>query len=114
MTLDADESHHLSTVLRGGRDHVLDLVDGRGHAVDRQRPRAAVANCALVEILTVHRRPLKKSGEPRLVLACAVVKGKRFEWVLEKAVELGAHQILPLRCRARRHRTARGQAGAAG
>jgi 16S rRNA (uracil1498-N3)-methyltransferase len=31
------------------------------------------------------------------VLGCAVVKGRRFEWVLEKAVELGAHRIVPLR-----------------
>jgi 16S rRNA (uracil1498-N3)-methyltransferase len=33
---------------------------------------------------------------PRLHLACAVVKGKRFEYALEKAVELGAHRITPL------------------
>ena len=30
-----------------------------------------------------------ESAAPRLHLACAVVKGRRFEWALEKAVELG-------------------------
>ncbi len=35
---------------------------------------------------------------PRLVVACAVVKGKRFEFMVEKAVELGAHVIVPLKC----------------
>jgi 16S rRNA (uracil1498-N3)-methyltransferase len=29
-------------------------------------------------------------------LACAVIKARRFEWVLEKSVELGAHEIWPL------------------
>ena len=42
------------------------------------------------------KQTLEEFREPRLVLACAVVKGKRFEWALEKAVELGAHEILPL------------------
>jgi 16S rRNA (uracil1498-N3)-methyltransferase len=48
-----------------------------------------------VEILTV-QTDAEEFREPRLVLACAVVKGKRFEWALEKAVEVGAHEFLPL------------------
>ena len=94
VTLDRDESHHLTTVLRGGRRSELDLVDGRGHRLtglsaggDRKR--------AQVEILTV-TTDQEEFREPRLVVACAVVKGRRFEWALEKAVELGAHEVLPL------------------
>lgn len=96
VALDLEESHHLFTVLRGGRDQVLNLVDGRGH-----RLTAVVAGQegkrALVRIETV-AVDAREDRPPRLVLACAVVKGKRFEWAVEKAVELGAHQIIPLRC----------------
>ncbi len=96
VALDLEESHHFFTVLRGGRQATLNLVDGRGHrltgvAAGQEGKRA------LVRIETVAVDP-REDRPPRLVLACAVVKGKRFEWALEKAVELGAHRIIPLRC----------------
>jgi 16S rRNA (uracil1498-N3)-methyltransferase len=95
VTLDADESRHLLTVLRGGRDIELRLTDGHGH-VFTARPLGEEGRLARLEILTVTDDP-EESALPRLVLGCAVVKGRRFEWVLEKAVELGAHRIVPLK-----------------
>jgi 16S rRNA (uracil1498-N3)-methyltransferase len=95
VVLDAEESHHLFTVLRGGRDQVLNLTDGRGRRFTG-RPVAQDRRRARVEILTVAEDPAE-ALLPQLVLACAVVKGKRFEWALEKAVEVGAHRIIPLR-----------------
>ncbi len=96
VALDRQESHHLFTVLRGGREAVLNLVDGRGHRL------TAVAvgkenGLAQLRIETVSEDP-REIRTPHLVLACAVVKGRRFEWAVEKAVELGAHRIIPLRC----------------
>ncbi len=96
VALDQDESHHLFTVLRGGRDAVLNLVDGRGHRLTGV-PAGKEGKRALVRIETVTADP-DENRAPQLVLACAVVKGKRFEWALEKAVELGVHHIIPLRC----------------
>ncbi len=94
VLLDRDESHHLFTVLRGGRDPELELVDGRGHRMTcREAERDGKR--ARLEILTVEKDD-EEFREPRLVMACAVVKGRRFEWALEKAVELGAHEFLPL------------------
>lgn len=92
--LDSEESHHLATVLRGGRDDVLHLVDGRGLRLTA-RAVGGGGKRQEVEILTTERDESELQA-PRLVLACAVVKGRRFEWVLEKAVELGAHAIVPL------------------
>ena len=94
VMLDRDESHHLFTVLRGGRDPELELVDGRGHRLTGL-PRGREGKRARVEILTVETDG-EEFREPRLVVACAVVKGRRFEWALEKAVESGAHEFLPL------------------
>lgn len=94
VTLDRNESHHLFTVLRGGRGPELELVDGRGRRLTAL-PRGRDGQRARVEILTVEI-DREEFREPRLVVACAVVKGRRFEWALEKAVELGAHEFLPL------------------
>jgi len=96
VALDRDESHHLFTVLRGGRESVLNLVDGRGNRLTGVAA-GKQGKLALVQIETVTADPAE-ARSPQLVLACAVVKGKRFEWALEKAVELGAHTIIPLRC----------------
>jgi 16S rRNA (uracil1498-N3)-methyltransferase len=94
VVLDSDESHHLFTVLRGGRDQILHLTDGRGNRftgkVNRSDRRRAE-----VEILTRHE-DLAEVERPQLILACAAVKTKRFEWALEKAVEIGAHRVITL------------------
>lgn len=95
VTLDADESRHLLTVLRGGRDLELRLTDGGGH-IFTARPVGEKGRLARLEILTVADDPEESTG-PQLILGCAVVKGRRFEWVLEKTVELGAHRIVPLK-----------------
>ncbi len=94
VTLDREESHHLGTVLRGGLQQEVVLTDGRGHRFD-----ALVVSqdrrSASLEILSVVRDE-NEFITPQLVLALAVIKTKRFEWALEKAVELGVHRIYPL------------------
>ncbi len=94
FTLDRDESHHLSTVLRGGRQEQLVLVDGRGHRMTAQ-PLGGDGKRREVEILAVGQVE-SEMRVPHLHLACAMVKGRRMEWMLEKAVELGVHRIMPL------------------
>ncbi|MFH1841806.1 MAG: RsmE family RNA methyltransferase [bacterium] len=96
VSLSAEESHHLFHVLRSDQGEQLTLTDGlgwfySGRLADRQGQTARVA----LEVVWQDRREL---ATPRLGLACGIVKGRRFEWVLEKAVELGAQQIWPLGC----------------
>ncbi|MBK8165766.1 MAG: 16S rRNA (uracil(1498)-N(3))-methyltransferase [bacterium] len=91
--LEPDEAHHLQGVLRGAGDRSWCLVDGYGR---RYTARAAgEGRTSRFEILAVAGDPREDAG-PRLTLACAVVKGRHFELVVEKAVELGAHRLLPL------------------
>lgn len=93
VSLDRDESHHLQAVLRGGgRDWCL--VDGCGRRY-LARPAPGAGKAAAFEITGVAGDPREEAG-PRLTLACAVVKGRHFELVVEKCVELGAHRLLPL------------------
>jgi len=95
VVLDAEESRHLLTVLRAAPGADLGLTDGTGYdlsatLVEADRRGAVVA-------ITAVRVATDEIAAPRLHLACAVVKGKRFELVLEKAVELGVHVVTPLR-----------------
>lgn len=41
----------------------------------------------------------ERPPRPRLILAVAPIKGERFDWLVEKAVELGADAITPLHMR---------------
>ncbi len=94
VTLDRDESHHLQSVLRGAEGRSWCLVDGYGNRYEA-KPAAGVGRLVGLEITSVARDPREDAG-PRLTLACAVVKGKHFDLVVEKAVELGASRLLPL------------------
>ena len=92
--LDPQESRHLIQVLRTPTGTALRLTDGcgalmAGRLVGRADGRAEI----VLEEITVDGDAV---AAPRLVLACAMVKGRRFEWVVEKAVELGAHRLVPL------------------
>ncbi len=96
LRLDRDESHHLLHVLRAEDGRAVEITDGAGHLlqgilVGRE------GKVARVEITGVVAAE-DEVAPPRLVVACAVVKGKRFEFMVEKAVELGAHVIVPLKC----------------
>jgi 16S rRNA (uracil1498-N3)-methyltransferase len=94
VTLDREESHHLQSVLRGAEGRAWCLVDGLGHRYEA-KPATGGGKLVALEITAVGRDPREDSG-PRLTLACAVVKGKHFDLVVEKAVELGAARLLPL------------------
>jgi 16S rRNA (uracil1498-N3)-methyltransferase len=96
VMLDMDESHHLLHVLRGEAGRALELVDGAGHLMSGLLV-GREGKVARVEVTGVEVAE-EEAATPRLVVACAVVKGKRFEFMVEKAVELGAHIIVPLKC----------------
>ncbi len=95
ITLDEDTSKHVVSVLRMTRDEELMLTDGKGHKarariVDDNRKRCTVQ---LVE------REHEQVKAHRVSIGISLVKNAaRFEWFLEKAMELGVSEILPLIC----------------
>ncbi len=93
IELAADESHHLVRVLRlriGDRAFVF---DGCGNEYECT-VRAIEGHHARLTIV----RQLADTIEPtrRIVLAQALAKGEKFDFIVQKATELGAHTILPL------------------
>src|SRR5262249_14951791 len=93
FVLQGDEARHLGRVRRVGLGEVVELFDGRGFAT-----RAKVAGLARdrVELIGQGEPLPDREARCRLTLASAVPKGERFDWLVEKATELGVARLVPL------------------
>ena len=89
--LPSEQAHHLRNVLRLKTGDEVELFDGEGGGY-----------CGLVEAHgdAVFVRELKRTNfeqlQSRLVLAAALIKSAKFEFILQKATELGVAEIIPL------------------
>lgn len=94
--LDEEESRHITTVLRRKTGDALVLTDGKGLIL--QTEIAEVAKRFMVARVISEQRIAPAAA--RLHLAVAPTKNiDRFEWFLEKAVEIGVDSVTPLLCR---------------
>lgn len=94
--LEAAEAHHAVRVLRKQVGDELYWVDGRGYFY-----RGVIEKVGknLVELSILTKVLQEVEGEVKLHLAVAPTKNiARFEWLLEKAVEIGVRRITPLLC----------------
>ncbi len=104
--LPAEESAHAVRVLRLPVGGELHITDGRGNIYAARVVRADPRGCE-VEVTDVseNHEPLPYS----LTVAVAPTKNAdRFEWFLEKAVEVGVDRIVPLECSRSERRALRG------
>jgi 16S rRNA (uracil1498-N3)-methyltransferase len=93
IRLDADEARHLSRVCRLGVGDIVDVFDGRGFAIKAEVVRV---ERGFVELTPVGS-PLASPVTPiSVTLATAVPKGDRFDWLVEKATELGVERLIPI------------------
>jgi 16S rRNA (uracil1498-N3)-methyltransferase len=93
LSLGRTDAHHLQAVLRVQEGTEVELFDGQGRVV-----RCRVTHCERNGLTLEHAGPTVAIPAPpcRLTLCACVSKGKRMDWTLEKAVELGASQIIPI------------------
>lgn len=89
--LPAGQAHHLRDVLRIRAGEAVEIFDGvgKGYAGEVAFRGPDVLVCGL-QILPAVSSPV------RLVLVAALIKSAKFEWILQKATELGVDAILPL------------------
>ena len=97
ITLAADEARHLRDVLRlksGDEVYVFNGVGGefRCSVVNTKRDSAELRVESEVE-------PAKPESPLRLELCVALLKGEKFDLVVQKATELGVTRIVPLMTR---------------
>jgi 16S rRNA (uracil1498-N3)-methyltransferase len=93
VRLDSDEAHHLTRVLRLGSGARVFVFDGEG--VEHECEVARVAKHE-VDLNLLRRLDDAVESPLRLTLAQALIKGDKFDWVIQKATELGASRIVPL------------------
>ncbi|MFN0109449.1 MAG: 16S rRNA (uracil(1498)-N(3))-methyltransferase [Blastocatellia bacterium] len=93
ILLDADEAHHLSRVLRLNAGDRVFVFDGEGSEWECEIASVAKRSAEL----TITRQLTDKVESPlSLTLAQALVKGDKFDLIVQKATELGVTRIVPL------------------
>ncbi|QDV37062.1 RsmE family RNA methyltransferase [Tautonia plasticadhaerens] len=88
------EAHHLSRVRRARPGDPVELFDGRGRSF---LARIESIGNGRVEVAIEASSPARPGPSAELTLATAVPKGDRFDWLIEKATELGVRRLVPLR-----------------
>jgi 16S rRNA (uracil1498-N3)-methyltransferase len=90
--LPPDQSHHLFNVLRLGPGDEVEVFDGEGTSYVGEVSNAGPE-------IRIHKAiPAAEvnSARCRIILAPALIKAERFEWMLQKATELGVEEFAPL------------------
>lgn len=91
--LPEDEANHAIKVLRARVGDIFQLIDGKGSSADAEIVEIGKRNC-LMQVDEVVQTP---SPSPSLTMLVSPTKQtERFEWFLEKAVEIGVDRIVPV------------------
>jgi len=90
---DAKEIHHITNVLRLKKGNGISIFnqhneEGEGKILSLNPHEIAI------QINTSRKIAIKF---PLITLACAIPKKSKFETIIEKATELGVHEIIPLK-----------------
>lgn len=86
-------AHHAVRVLRMRDGDPLVLFDGRGGEVEAILVKRGPQWLAQVSV----RREVERESPLELVLVQALVAADKMDWAVQKAVELGAARIIPVR-----------------
>ena len=91
-TLDSEESHHCSHVLRLNEGDRVTVFDGAG-----REGQATIASTTSSRV-TLKIAGTSKTPPPpcEITLAQAIPKGKNMDLIVQKAVELGASKLVPI------------------
>lgn len=89
--LRGDDARHLTRVLRAQPGQLYEITDSRcAYLAEISESRG---DCVLFRVL----EPVPSPEPPvSIILLAALIKFDRFEWIIEKATELGVERILPV------------------
>lgn len=96
FVIEGEEAGHISRVLRKKAGDMFLVTDGAGKGY-----KAEIISLGKNEIAAKIVEEVKEGFEIRTKVHLAVAPTKnidRFEWMVEKAVELGVHEITPILC----------------
>lgn len=95
LTLDEETSYHIAQVLRMKEHERLQLTDGKGnlatgHILESHKKHSTVQ---------IESMSYQEPSPVKLSIAISLLKNtSRFEWFLEKAIEIGVNEVIPLIC----------------
>jgi 16S rRNA (uracil1498-N3)-methyltransferase len=96
-TLDETESRHCIKVLRMTRGTAVKVIDGKGNLFEGYISDPDIKRCVIA--ITSEIKDYEKR-EYYLHIAISPLKNpERFEWFIEKSVEIGIDEITPLICK---------------
>lgn len=95
LTIDGDDHHYLTRVLRLEAGAPIELIDGGGRRAPATVARILERRTAVA--LSGPVETIERAG-PELTSVVALIKGERMDWAIAKLVELGVDRIVPVRC----------------
>ncbi len=91
--IDETEANHALNVLRLTNGTVVELLDGLGNAcLARLRIEKKILWADFISTVAM----TSKQNTTRAVFELGILKGEAFEWVVEKCVELGVNELIPV------------------
>jgi 16S rRNA (uracil1498-N3)-methyltransferase len=96
-TLDENESRHLIRVLRMTKGSGVRLIDGKGNLFDGIINNPDQNKCTI--IITGRITDFEKRNYKLHIAISPLKNPERFEWFIEKSVEIGIDEITPLICK---------------
>lgn len=95
LVLIGAEHHYLTRVLRLRPGDAVVLCDGQGRL---GAARVAERSGERLELGWEAATATPAAAGPRVILLCGLLKGDKQDFVIQKATELGAHEIVQLAC----------------
>jgi len=91
--VDPGEIRHITRVLRLGLNDRVILFDGEGSEFPARIRRLSPEKISFI----LQEDPVRAAGESplQIVLGMALLKSSKFDWLLQKATELGVSEIVP-------------------
>ena len=103
LILSSKESHHCIRSLRHQINDIITIVDGNGKSAQARILDDNPKNCK-IEVFRIETHKLEVSN--KIHIAIAPTKNiKRFEWFMEKAMEIGIGKVTPIICQNSERRT---------
>jgi 16S rRNA (uracil1498-N3)-methyltransferase len=96
-TLDKNESRHMIRVLRMVKGTEVRLIDGKGNLYEGEinDPDPGKCNISIKRVI----KAFEKRNYNLHIAISPLKNSERFEWFIEKSVEIGIDEITPLICR---------------
>src|SRR5688500_16978426 len=95
VSLATDEARHLREVLRLKTGDRVQVFDGQGHEYSAVIEKA-MRDTSVLELID-EIQPSSPESTVDLMLAMALLKGDKFDLVVQKATELGVSTLVPVK-----------------